>query len=179
MSDVNDLWNGLWARLSKGITDAKAPARTLALATESLTGGGAVRMVVLRGCDRLEPSIWFYTHAGSDKAFELADEPKAEVLLWDAAAQFQARMAVRVEVKQGTSDQWEALSSGARLNYVPLPPPGSAIAAPAVPASAGPEAFVVLKAEIVSADILDLSELPHRRARFHQRDDFTGQWVAP
>lgn len=179
MSDPNDLWQGLWMRLSAGVEDANAPARNLALATERMDGGGAVRLVVLRGIERIVPSLTFYTHIGSDKAFELADEPKAEVLLWDAASSFQARLSVSAEITPGSPALWGTLSKGARLNYVPTPPPGSAIEAPYTATLSGPEAFAVLTARIMSADILDLSEFPHKRARFNPSDDFTGQWVAP
>jgi hypothetical protein len=51
--------------------------------------------------------------------------------------------------------------------------------APFEPEADGPEAFTVLTAQIVSADILDLSALPHKRARFRAKGGFTGQWVAP
>lgn len=179
MSDPSDLWLGLWTRLSTGIEDASAPARNLALATERVDGGGAVRLVVLRGIDRAVPSLTFYTHIGSDKAFELADEPKAEVLLWDAASSFQARLSVSFEITAGTLELWGTLSEGARLNYMPTPPPGSPVKAPFTANPSGPEAFAVLTAQIHSADILDLSELPHKRARFSASEDFTGQWVAP
>ena len=138
-----------------------------------------MRLVVLRGFERMVPSLTFYTHTGSDKAFELADEPKAEVLLWDAATNFQARMCVTVEITQGSSGLWDRLSEGARLNYVPTPPPGSPVKSPFTAKPSGREAFAVLTASIHSADILDLSKLPHKRACFEATDDFTGQWVAP
>lgn len=179
MSDPNDLWQGLWMRLSAGVEDVNASARNLALATERMDGGGAARFVVLRGIDRAEPSLTFYTHIGSDKAFELADEPKAEVLLWDAASSFQARLSVSVEITPGSPKLWDRLSKGARLNYVPTPPPGSAIEAPFTAGPSGPEAFAVLTARIQSADILDLSEVPHKRAQFKASENFTGRWVAP
>lgn len=179
MSDPVDLWQGLWTRLLDGVARAEAPARTLALATQRIDGGGAARMVVLRAADRTAHSLTFYTNTGSDKIFELADEPKAQVLLWDASSNFQARLTVTVERASGTDALWDGLSSGARLNYVPHPSPGSTIDAPHVPTVDGPEAFVILTARITSADILDLSKLPHKRAKFDARDGFTGQWVMP
>lgn len=179
MSEVSDLWADLWARLNEGLARADAPARTLALATQRIDEGGAVRMVVLRGLDAGAAQLTFYTHAGSGKVAELRGNPKAEVLFWDAATSFQARLGVRVKAAAGSPDLWETFSEGARLNYVPTLEPGRPIDAPHVPDAAGPEAFVVLTAQITSADILDLSALPHRRAKFHARDGFTGQWVAP
>lgn len=179
MSDVNDLWNGLWARLADGVLQPDAPARTLCLATQRIDGGSAARMVVLRAANRDAASLTFYTHAGSAKVTELKAQPKGEVLLWDAATQFQARLSVTVACAAGPEATWESLSKGARLNYVPSIKPGGAIDAPFVPETAGSEAFVVLQAQITSADILDLSELPHKRAMFDAHSAFTGQWVAP
>ncbi|MEO9826815.1 MAG: hypothetical protein ABJF50_20630 [Paracoccaceae bacterium] len=179
MSEPSDLWDGLWMRLGDGLSRADAPARSLALATQRIGGGGAVRMVILRGVEQAVQSLTFYTHAASDKVAELGAVPEAEVLLWDAATSFQARLAVEVTATAGSLDLWNSFSDGARLNYVPTLTPGAKIAAPHVPDPAGPEAFTVLTAKIISADILDLSALPHRRANFDTKDDFTGQWVAP
>jgi hypothetical protein len=166
-------------RLFDGLSHPDAPARTLALATQRIDGGGAVRMVVLRDVDRDGANLTFYTHAGSDKVAELQAVPNAEVLLWDATTSFQARLAVSVESAPGGQELWDTISKGARLNYVPTLEPGRVIEAPHVPEPAGPDAFVVLTAQITAADILDLSAVPHKRAKFHARDDFTGQWVAP
>ena len=179
MSDPRDLWDGLWARLEDGVASADAPARTLALASARTGGCVAARMVILRGSDRAAPNMTIFTNAGSEKVTELRDEPRAEILLWDAGTSFQARLPVTVDMAAGSRELWEALSPGQQLNYVPTPPPGSAIEAPHVPDASGPEAFLVLTARILSADILDLSDLPHKRAQFHARDDFTGRWVAP
>lgn len=179
MSNPSELWKGLWARLEAGLTHPNAPARTLALATRRTDGGAAVRMVVLRELEQDAQTLTFYTHAASDKVAELAIDPQAEVLLWDASTSFQARLAVTVAAALGDTALWESFSNGARLNYVPTLEPGRAIEAPHVPDTAGPEAFVVLTAKIHSGDILDLSDLPHRRANFKAGDDFTGQWVAP
>lgn len=183
MSDANDLpgdlWRGLWARLEDGVAQSDAPGRTLALSTRRIDGGAAVRMVVLREFERDAPYLMFYTHAASDKVAELAADPLAEVLLWDASTSFQARLAVHVDINAGSAALWDSFSNGARLNYVPTLEPGRAIDAPHVPEAAGREAFIVLTAKITSADILDLSALPHKRAKFHPSDGFTGQWVAP
>lgn len=171
MSNPNALWDGLWARLDVGTT--------LALATQGLAGGGAVRMVVLRGADRETGSLTFYTHVGSGKVAELSANPMGEVLLWEAETQFQARLSVTIDCAPGSEELWKTVSPGGRANYVPSLKPGSAIDAPFVPKAAGPEAFVVLSAEITAADILDLSALPHKRAKFDAETGFTGLWVAP
>ena len=179
MSEPNDLWRGLWTRLQDGLAHADAPGRTLSLATQRVGGGASVRMLVLRDLDQNAQSLTFYTHAGSQKVADLTEEPRAELLLWDPATSFQARLTVTVTMAQGSVALWESQSPGARLNYVPTLTPGAPINAPHVPTAAGSEAFVILIAKIASADILDLSELPHKRTTFNASDDFTGQWVAP
>ena len=179
MSEPKNLWNGLWVRLNDGVVNSEAPGHTLVLATQRTGGGGAVRMVVLRAAERDALSLTYYTHAASGKVAELGAEAQAEVLLWDAATSFQARRAVEISMAKGGQDVWDSLSKGARLNYVPTLEPGQPIAAPRVPEPAGPEAFVILSAKIIATDILDLSALPHRRAKFDAADAFTGQWVAP
>lgn len=179
MSEPHDLWSGLWDRLNDGAAQADAPARTLALATQSLNGGGAVRMVVLRGFSKETNELTFYTHTGSNKMAELTANPKAEVLLWDPATSFQARLSVTARCTKGAETLWSTLSPGARLNYLPSFQPGTPIKAPKVPDAEKTTAFTVITARITFADILDLSELPHRRAHFDARHAFTGQWVAP
>ena len=55
MSDADDLGNFLglaWRHLTRGVADARAPARTPVLATVSSEGLPEARMVVLRAASR-------------------------------------------------------------------------------------------------------------------------------
>lgn len=174
--DLAGMLDALWRRLGDGVTDAEAPGRTLALATE----GPSVRMVVLRAADRNAGKLTFYTHAHSAKIAELESTPRAELLLWDPASMFQARLSAQVTMSPGTTDLWDSLTQGARLNYATDPLPGTLLSDPAAKAPRpDPGLLTVLTATIQTIDLLHLGALPHARARFDRDDGFQGRWIAP
>lgn len=177
--DLSGMLDALWHRLDQGVRDADAPARTLALATRR-DDGAAVRMVVLRAADRPGATLTFYTHAHSAKTAQLDQSPYAELLLWDASAMFQARLAVRVAMAPGTTDIWNSLTRGARLNYATDPLPGTLMNDPGASApTPDPGLLTVLTAHIDRIDLLHLGGLPHARAVFTRQDAFRGAWIAP
>jgi hypothetical protein len=177
--DLTGIMDALWRRLEEGAQVADSPARNLSLATSG-PDGAAVRLVVLRGADRATASLTFYTHAHSGKIAHLERTPKAQLLLWDPASNFQARLSAHITMTPGTKQIWETLTRGARLNYATDPLPGTLMRDPAAHApTPDPGLLTVLTARIETIDLLHLGALPHARAIFSREDGFRGQWIAP
>lgn len=178
--DLNELLDDLWTRLEAGASIPDAPARHLALATSRMNGGASVRILVLRSANRQKGILTFFTHRNSGKLRELESDPKAELLLWDQASQFQARLTVTASVLPGSPVLWDRLGDRARLNYARDPIPGERIGGPDAPQPLpDPALLAVLEMRITEMDILRLSTTPQSRAWFRAADGFTGHWVAP
>ena len=176
-TNLNGTLNAVWERLEAGPGDPKAPANTVVLATSS-TAGPSSRVVILRGTDQARGTLDFYTHAASAKVSELADDPRAALLIWDAEAKVQIRLTVTIEMAGIASETWASLGAGTRLNYAVDPVPGTPINAPEDAWLATPEAdqMVHLKATILRIDTLQISSDGLRRATFA---DGRSQWIAP
>lgn len=174
MSDLSAFLDTVWESLSAGMSDPDAPARLPVLST-----GSGARIVVLRGFDRVERTLTFYTHAQSAKVADLIASPRAEVLIWDAAHSLQIRLACTVSIAAASDALWAEQGDGARQNYASGATPGSEISAPGEGiGDPSQDLMTVLTARIEAIDALSLAKLPHRRARF-AAPDFTGVWIAP
>ncbi|MDJ1017468.1 MAG: pyridoxamine 5'-phosphate oxidase family protein [Paracoccaceae bacterium] len=169
--------DAVWARLEAGVREAEAPARTIALATRPEAGGAAVRMVVLRRASRMLGEVEIYTHLASAKVADLRSDSRAQLLVWDPAAQFQIRLSVTVAIEDGPTEVWESLGPGARLNYATAPDPGEPVEDPTrlIP-DPDPGLFLLLRARIEAIETLHLGTDCHRRARFAAP---SATWLAP
>ena len=176
--DLAGTLDTVWAMLEAGTTDRAAPARHPTLATIGARGAEA-RILVLRRADREGGSLALYTDAATGKVADLAQEPRATLLVWDPGTRLQIRLRVHVTARPGTPAEWEALSEPARAVYGGDPPPGNPIQSPDRHATA-PDAsrFTVLEARVDEIETLRLSD-PHERARFSRADGFAGTWLAP
>ena len=167
----------VWKTLENGVRDPTSPARTIALATEALTGGGAVRMVVLRAVDRETKRLTFYTHRASSKVAELDSNPQAEALVWDANRQFQIRLTGKVEIQDGPREIWDKFGPGTRRNYAAEPLPATPLSDPGeMEPTPDPHAFTVLTLHVDSFETLWLNKDVQRRARFTNGG---AEWIAP
>lgn len=182
MSDFTSLDGTLtqvWQRLSRGVADRRSPARHPVLATVGVQGAEA-RTVVLRGVNAEAGALTFHTDMASGKVAEIAAEPGGTVLIWDARAQLQTRLRVRLTVRAGTAEEWAAVPAGAQRVYGGTPAPGADIEAPEDHDPApDPARFAVVTAEVEVIETLHLGRDLHRRAVFRRADGFEGVWVAP
>lgn len=167
----------VWQSLARGVADRRAPAHHPVLATRSVEGGGAARIVILRSAD---PETWrltMYTDSRSGKVAELVREPRATILVWDPKAKFQIRLLSRISMAPGTAADWDRLSPAQKSVYGGAPDPGLPIADPAdAPGGGDPGRFTVLSATVETIETLHLASDRHRRARFMQSG---ATWVAP
>jgi pyridoxamine 5'-phosphate oxidase len=170
----------VWQRLERGVADRTAPARHPVLAT--VGDGGEARIVVLRAANRDAATVALHTDLRSAKVAQLRSEPRATLLVWDAAAQLQIRLRLRIGILtgQGVAPDWDRVPQDARLVYGADPAPGTPVSSPhGVILSADPAAFAVLRGVIDQIETLHLGPDLHRRCRFSAVDGWRGEWLSP
>lgn len=177
MSDVLATLDGAreaaWAVLAR----EAASGGLAALATARTAGGGAARMVVLRGSDAKAGTLEIWTNGASEKLREIAAETRGELLFWQAENSLQIRASVTLSARKGDQSYWATLGDGSQLNYARAPVPGEQIDTPeALSPEPDPDLFTVLTAHVQAIDIVSLTHRPHRRAII---DDTGARWVAP
>ena len=174
------LHRDVWQRLRRGVADRRAPARHPVLATQAEAGGGAARVVVLRGADSAAATLEIHTDAASAKMRDLATDPRATLLVWDARARLQIRLRATVLAAPGDAAAWARIPQPARRAYGGHPAPGTPIPAPdAFDPAPDPARFTVLTCTVEQIDALRLDDAMHRRALFRREDGWRGQWLAP
>ena len=161
MSDLAALLDAAWDALLRGVADRDADLRLLTLATAGTDGWPQARTVVLRGADRAAGRLTVHTDRQSAKVAELAADPRATLLGWDAGAALQVRLRVRVAARDGTAEEWARVPPASRPAY-----------------SGDPARFTVLTATVEAMDLLHLGPV-HRRAVFLRADGWAGVWRAP
>ncbi len=180
MTELSDLHARAWELLEAGLHDRDAPARLPVLATAGLGGGAEARTVVLRGADRAAARLEVHTDALSGKAAELARDPQATLLVWDAGEMLQLRARVRVTLLPGDPQRWQAIPGLARAAYGGTPPPGAGLADPrdwrAEPVISR---HLALLCDLGELEVLHLGADLHRRALFAAGDGWAGRWLAP
>ena len=176
-SDHAALERHLWDRLARAVAEADDPWRFVTLATMAGTGPQA-RTVGLRGADRDARTVEIHTDARTPKVDELRADPRAQILLWDAATQEQVRLSVTVTPVFADADRWARVPEGSRGNYGTDPQPGTPIPGAAAYGRAGdPARFAALVGRVARMDAVLLASDPHRRAVW--TDGAGWAWVAP
>lgn len=174
--DLTSLHAHLWSRLAQGATHAEDPFRIVALATIGANGPEA-RMVALRAADAAALTVELHTDLRTAKVAALRNDPRAALLLWDAATQEQLRLTLDVTMIPADAARWKAIPDGSRLNYGTDPAPGTPVETPTeVTRTPDVARHVAILGQVQSMDAVSLAHRPHRRARFDQ-DGAT--WIAP
>jgi hypothetical protein len=167
--------------MGRGVADARAPARHIALATTAPDGAPQVRTVVLRAAEPEAGTIDIHTDLRSAKVAALRARPQAEALVWDRRARLQVRLSGEVAILtgEGAAALWARVPMAARPVYGADPPPGTPIAGALAYASGdGTAAFAVLRLTLGRIEVLHLGER-HRRAAFLRDGNWEGQWLSP
>lgn len=179
-NDLGATWNMAWDQWDRGATDRDAAARHPVLATAGLAGGAEARTVVLRDVDRGARRLTVFTDAASGKVAELAADPKATLLVWDAANGLQMRARLTMRLAGPDLDRWSRMHGGARAVYGGDPAPGTRIGQPedwqGMP---DPARFMVLEGTLEVLETLHVGDRQQRRARFAAEDGWRGGWLAP
>ena len=170
----------LWQALEQAAQTRGHAWRTMALATVDADGLPDVRSVVLREVDRAQREILFYTDARSPKVAQMQQQPRGRLLMWSADLGWQLRISVQLAVETSglaVSSRWARLQmSPAAQDYLSPLPPGSVLAAQAMPARSRVH-FAVVTAQMLAIDWLSLQAPGHRRARFDA--DGSACWLQP
>jgi pyridoxamine 5'-phosphate oxidase len=186
--DLDATLDEIWGMLARGVADRKSPARTPTLASIGRAGGPALRTVVLRGCDPRNRCLLMYTDARTEKAAELAADPRAALHVYDSRWQRQIRLGGDVRLHRADDvavRAWARMPAPARANYRMMPSPGTPVAAPseAAPNAADEQAennFSVLAMSVAKIDWVYLAADRHRRAAFEwDGERWRGTWLAP
>ncbi|MEM7709794.1 MAG: pyridoxamine 5'-phosphate oxidase family protein [Pseudomonadota bacterium] len=174
--DLAALQAHLWDRLARGAARSDDPFRLVALATTGPDGPEA-RMVALRAADRAAGTVEVQSDRRTAKARALTGDPRAALLLWDAATQEQLRLTLSVTLIPADPDRWAAIPPDVRLNYGTDPAPGTPVPDPdMVTRRPDPARHLALLGHVRSMDAVSLTHAPHRRARL---DADGARWIAP
>lgn len=179
-----------WRRLEEGAAH-QSGFHTPALATIGRDGAPRLRTVVLRGVDRAVRSLRIHCDARSDKAAEIAADPRVSLHAYDPKAKIQVRIegAARLHGQDDVARAaWGASRPMSRVCYGEVPGPGTPLPAGGAytqPADeAGVEAgFLEFRVIVVTAarlEFLYLARQGHRRALFTwEGETMAATWLAP
>lgn len=181
-SSLDDTLDEVWARLSRGVADRRAPARQPVLSTVDPSGRPQSRIVVLRAQQRATGVLDIHTDLHSAKIADLASCPHAQLLIWEPSVRLQIRLAADVDIVTGEAVRpvWDKVPDGARQAYGGAPKPGQEISSADVyqPGSDFSR-FAVLRCHLTQIETLCLAPDRHYRALFSRSRGFAGQWLAP
>jgi pyridoxamine 5'-phosphate oxidase len=172
--------------LARGVADRRHAFHTPTLATIGADGAPRARTLVLRGFDAAARSLRLHTDTRSQKAAELAAEPRCALHAYDAGAQIQLRLLGRATLHHDdalAAAAWAASRPFSRLCYAAAEAPGALLTAP-VPAPREGEGRANFAAIVLAFDQVDwlwLDAAGHRRARFTWNASATprAEWLAP
>ncbi|MEW9920135.1 pyridoxamine 5'-phosphate oxidase family protein [Marimonas sp. MJW-29] len=184
MSDPNDLrtlWDEAWQHLSRGVADARHPARYPTFATVSPEGMPEARTVALRAASQSAARVEVHTDISTAKIRALQATPFAALHVWIPRADLQIRLGARVDILTGpeVEAQWSKVPPASRVSYGTEPAPGVPITH-VYDYEKPPtrERFAVLACHLISVDLVHLGGR-HRRALYVAKDCWQGTWVAP
>ena len=177
-----------WFMLQEGVTDRRSPFHVCTLATVDADGNPQARSVVLRECHAEERWIRFNTDMRTEKARNIATNPVASMLFYDAQEKVQLRLGVRLALlpPEERARVWDQTPHYSRECYQVTRSPGQPIASPhdvvfdADITEEGEPHFAPVRAQIDTIEWLYLAVRGHRRARFQfVGEEVTAQWLVP
>jgi hypothetical protein len=184
---LDDVLAYVFTRLRAGVTDRASPYRLPVLASQGADGGPDMRTVVLRGFTAHERTALIHTDRRTPKCAELRANPRAALLVHDAASNVQVRLwgtATLHEDDEIAEAAWAATGPGQMVNYATQPAPGTFVPSPpalpeATPAQARAN-FAVVRIGFHALEFLWLSRRGHWRARFEWAGgQLTANWQMP
>lgn len=179
-----------WRLLDDGVSNAANAFHQPVIATTALDGSADARVAVLRRVEPAARELRFHTDLRTGKLLELARDPRAMVVSYDAKSKVQLRLSGVIAVHHGDAladAAWAETRKYSRQGYRIAQQPGAVLASPydadfqpQAGLECGTEHFAVLRFTAHRLEWLYLAAAGHRRARFDwQGHDWQGQWLAP
>ena len=181
-----------WRLLARGVADRRSPFHTICVANVDAAGMPSVRTVVLRGVDVPARSLRFHTDLRSQKAADLARDPRIAVHGYDAGAKVQIRVTGRASIhsEDAIADAaWNGSREFSRICYGVVPGPGVLLGSGgdfALPEAdteiaAGRSNFAAVLVRVERLEWLYLAHSGHRRAAFTWDAEGRAQpsWLVP
>lgn len=175
----------LWQRLSAAIAPKLPPIgfKSLTAATVGSDGAPQARTIILRAVDAAHRTITFHADRTSAKVAELAREPRAAFVGWDAEARLQLRLTARVTVHldDAAADAFWASTSGLDV-YRAVRPSGAALSKPQDAGHVDEpqrERFAMLVAQVTAIEWLWLGKPAQRRGRWTFDGGASHAWLVP
>lgn len=181
---LDDVLPWAWGRLAAALADREAAWRTPVLATVSDAGLPRARTVVLRGLDRAQGRLLFYTDRRAGKAADIAARPGVSLLFWDPGTRVQLRAEGHAHLAftgAEADSAWASLPPMAHALYATALPPGAPFQggtpAPGADARAN---FACLSVVLERLELLWLAPDAHRRCVFESAaGGWNGRWLVP
>lgn len=190
--DLETILAEAWRLLARGVADRRSPFHTICVANVDAAGAPSVRTVVLRGVDVPGRTLRFHTDLRSQKASDLARDPRIAVHGYDPGAKVQIRVSGRASIHtdDAVADAaWASSRPFSRVCYGVVPAPGDPIetggdfALPETEAeiAAGRANFAAVLIAVERLEWLYLAHSGHRRAAFLWDDParLQARWLTP
>jgi pyridoxamine 5'-phosphate oxidase len=185
LTDLPALEAAIWRELGLAAGSPGHEWRRSVVATCSSAGPQA-RTMVLRDCHAAEQQLLLYTDSRSPKVAELRQDPRAQIVCWSSALNWQLRLRCELQVEDeglAVSARWARVRfAPSAQDYIAHSAPGAVLPGPAAAQAAvhadavAHHHFAVVTAQVLAIDWLELHAQGHRRALFEAG---VRSWLAP
>lgn len=171
-----------WTEIEDQSTPRSGTPGLITLASIGGDGHPEMRTVVLRRVCQSAGTVETFTDSETPKVFEINNNSKVSVLIWQPVSGLQIRLSGDCEVLRGDQvfGEWADIPKVARKNYGVTPVPGTKIARPdeyeRIPQ---PSRLANLRITISRLDVVHLAKPYDIRAVYQRKDDWAGQWLSP
>ena len=189
---LEDILSYVESTLNAAVSNRRMAFHTPVLLSVGLDGRPRGRTVVLRAYDHLSRRLRCHVDIRSDKAAEIAKDPRVGWTFYDPLLKWQIRLQGNATVHHQDAvakTAWQQSQKMSQVCYGTVPAPGSVIAGgdqfvlPQVPAdiALGENNFAALICAYDEIEGLWLGHKGHRRMRFRWQSggDLLAEWLAP
>lgn len=180
-ASLSEFLTAIWAELGDFTHPRSGYVGLASLATQS-PAGPEMRQLVIRAADRASGLLTLHTDTETAKCAEISANPKVSLLVWRPEHDLQIRVKADAEMLGRFAAQkvWTELPFASRGNYGVNPTPGTPIThATDYDRSADENRLAVIALHIREIDAVRLASPLHYRAKFVEKDDWAGTWLAP
>lgn len=192
--DLSGSLNAAWGALTCGALDRRSAFHYPVIGSVGLDGQPRQRVMILRAVDPETRGLRFHTDIRSEKAREIAAEPRVSVLAYDPVSKVQLRLNGLARLHHAdaiAAAAWQGSQRMSRACYGTMPGPGSVIdqgnsfslpdVADEALLEAGHANFAAMLIGVESLEWLYLAFEGHRRAQFEwdANGKVAARWLTP